>query len=858
MLFFRSALLAVGCLGLARLLSSQALAEPLAPAALHALPGFKVELLKAAELATEGSWISIAEDPQGRLLLGGERGDPISRVTIKDGRVIASERLTLPISEVMGMLFAFDSLYIHGRGRSTDGREAYGLFRCRSTKPDGQFDKVELLREWRGGGGDHGAHTILLNPDGQHLDILCGNFCDIPKDLLPSSPHRNYADDLVLPRSEDANGFGGGRKPPGGFIVRMDPDGKRCELVASGQRNTYSVARNPDGELFGFDSDFEGDWGLPWYRPTRVCHLTSGSDFGFREGAGKWPEYYPDSLPGAVNVGIGCPTGVAFGTGAKFPSKYQKAFFVQDWSYGRILAVHLRPEGSSYVGSLENFLVPASLSEKKGRSPFNLTALLIGRDGTMYFTLGGRRTAGALYRVSYVGDEPTAPVVLQDDKGSKARALRRQLEAFHGQVDPKALGVLWTHLGSEDRFLRYAARIALERQPLTEWKGRALDETDARAALSALLGLARLGADNLEPWQALRKFPIGGLPTESLQLEKLRVIQVALSRGALPTPELAAALIAELSPAYPAKSIALNRELCQVLLALKAPGTIERTLDLLSAAVTQEEQIAYLFHLRTISDGWNPTLRRRYLGWWTNQPKPGRHAPELLRWFDEAGRAYGDGASYPGYLVKIRQEAIAQIPPAELPAYRSIIDAWAEPLHNLRKPKKERGYVQDWKIADLEAELKAPLSGRSFAQGQDALASAQCLLCHKIGDEGGSVGPDLTSIGSRFSRRDILESIIDPSKVISEQYVNTEFTLQDGTLVVGRLVAEDIDKIVVRPSMLAPEMRTHLQSDVKSRESSRVSPMPPGLISLLNREELLDLLAYLEAGGKKDSPVFRK
>jgi len=858
MIFFRSALLVVGCLGLSRLFSTHAWAEPLEPAALRTLPGFKVELLKAAEPATEGSWISIAEDPQGRLLLGGERGDPITRVTIKDGRVIASERLTLPISEVMGMLFAFDSLYVHGRGRSADGRDVYGLFRCRSTKPDGQFDKVELLREWRGGGGDHGAHTILLNPDGRHLDILCGNFCDIPSDLLPSSPHRNYADDLVLPRSEDANGFGAGRKPPGGFIVRMDPDGKHCELVASGQRNTYSVARNPDGELFGFDSDFEGDWGLPWYRPIRVCHLTSGSDFGFREGAGKWPEYYPDSLPGAVNVGIGCPTGVAFGTGAKFPSKYQKAFFVQDWSYGRILAVHLRPEGSSYVGSLENFLVPASLSEKKGRSPFNLTALLIARDGTMYFTLGGRRTAGALYRVSYVGDEPTAPVVLQDDKGSKARALRRQLEGFHDQVDPQAVDFLWPHLGSDDRFLRYAARIALERQPSSAWKSRALAETDAQAAMTALLGLARLGADSREPWQALRKFPLDGLSTESLQLEKLRVVQVALSRGALPTPELAAALIAELSPAYPAKSIVLNRELCQVLLALKAPGTIERTLDLLSAAVTQEEQIAYLFHLRTISDGWNPNLRRRYLSWWSNQPKPVRHPPELLRWFDEAGRAYGDGASYPGYLVKIRQEAIAQIPTAELPAYRSVIDTWAEPLHNLRKPKKQRGYVQEWKIADLEAELKAPLTGRSFAQGQDALASAQCLLCHKIGDEGGSVGPDLTSIGSRFSRRDILESIIDPSKVISEQYVNTEFTLQDGTLVVGRLVAEDIDKIVVRPSMLAPEMRTHLQSDVKSRESSRVSPMPPGLISVLNRQELLDLLAYLEAGGKKDSPVFRK
>jgi putative heme-binding domain-containing protein len=103
-----------------------------------------------------------------------------------------------------------------------------------------------------------------------------------------------------------------------------------------------------------------------------------------------------------------------------------------------------------------------------------------------------------------------------------------------------------------------------------------------------------------------------------------------------------------------------------------------------------------------------------------------------------------------------------------------------------------------------------------------------------------------------------LESLIDPSKVVSEQFVNTEFTLKDGTLVVGRLVSEDEDKLVVRPSMLAPEMRTLRKNDIRSRESSRISPMPPGLISVLTRQELLDVLAYLEAGGKKDSPLFRK
>ncbi len=64
-----------------------------------------------------------------------------------------------------------------------------------------------------------------------------------------------------------------------------------------GYRNQYDIALNEDGELFTYDADMEWDFGSPWYRPTRVCHATSGSEFGWRSGTGKWPAYYEDSLP---------------------------------------------------------------------------------------------------------------------------------------------------------------------------------------------------------------------------------------------------------------------------------------------------------------------------------------------------------------------------------------------------------------------------------------------------------------------------------------------------------------------------------------------------------------------------------
>jgi putative heme-binding domain-containing protein len=854
--------------------------EAAKPEDLVTLPGFKVELLRTADPATEGSWISIAKDPQGRLLLGAEKTEPITRVTIKDGQVANAEILKIPLSEVMGMLFAFDSLYINGRGIAPDGKDTFGLWRCRSTNNDGNYDKVEFLREWKNGGGDHGAHAILEHPDGKHLTILCGNFCETPADVSPDSPHRNYADDVVLPRAEDSNGFGAGHRGPGGSVYRMDPDGKNLMLVSSGERNTYDVAYNHDGELFGFDSDMENDWGLPWYRPIRVFHATSGADFGFREGSAKWPEYYHDSLPAAVTVGIGCPTGVTFGTGAKFPAKYQRAFFIEDWSYARLIAVHLVPDGSTYGGSWENFLSTKTLHENALKTPLNMTGIVIGEDGAMYFTIGGRHTTGALYRVSYNGPEPTAPADLHDTKGEDARALRHELESFHGRVDSKAIDLAWPQLSSTDRFLRYAARIAIESQPPRAWKFRALAEQNPEAALTILLSIARLhepplGSDDLgvtftsgppadppipqaELFQALSRFPLANLKSEEQQLEKLRVIEVSIARQGVPSPVVAVPLIGELNSIFPAKTIPLNRELCQILIALKAPRIIERTLQLAADAPTIEEQFSYIFALRTVTDGWTPDLRRRYFAWWTNKRTAAQHPDEMLRWFPEAGREYADGLSYNNFYINTRRTAIDNVPPGELPAYKSIIDLWAEPVTVRYRPLKQRAFVQDWKMADLEGDLEKVSHGRDYVQAKDAFYSSQCLLCHRFGKDGGSVGPDLTAVASRFSRHDILESILEPSKVISDQFANTEFKMKDGNVFIGRVVSETDDKVIIRPSMLASEMQEVKKADVSSREYSKISPMPPGLVNMLSRDEILDLLAFLEASGRKDGAPFKK
>jgi hypothetical protein len=128
-------------------------------------------------------------------------------------------------------------------------------------------------------------------------------------------------------------------------------------------------------------------------------------------------------------------------------------------------------------------------------------------------------------------------------------------------------------------------------------------------------------------------------------------------------------------------------------------------------------------------------------------------------------------------------------------------------------------------------------------------AAAACLLCHRFGLEGGAVGPDLTGLGGRFGLRDVLDAVVNPSAVISDQYQSMTATKKDGALVTGRLISQDDRQIVLMTNMYAPQDLTVLErKDVTSLEASPLSPMPAHLLDNLNLDEVLDLLAYLMGG----------
>ena len=837
---------------------------------LTVLPGFKVNLLHTSQIG-QGSWICMTADPKGRLIISPQSdAQPLLRFTLeRSGAVSKIEKIPAPVRQAMGLLYAHNSLYVNGHGP-----KGTGLYRLIDANKNDQFEtnEVHLLKNFQGE-GEHGYHAVVLGPD-KMIYVMNGNHTKVPQGILPRSQHKNYQEDFLLARQWDAGGHAVGILAPGGYVVRTDPEGKNWEMVLGGFRNVYDFDFNQEGELFAYDSDMEWDWGLPWYRPTRINHCVIGGEYGWRSGSAVWPDYYPDNLPTTVNLGIGSPTGVRFGTKSNFPEKYRQALFALDWSYGRIFAVHLKPQGASYSGHYEEFL--------KGK-PLNVTDIDFGKDGAMYFITGGRGTQSGLYRVSYSEDKPKLARTAQEKREIKqaaaARKLRRQLESFHGRKDPAAIDFAWPHLGSQDRYLRYAARIALEWQDVPGWKDRALSEQNPTAGLTALLALARCGGKGTQRdlLLALKKFPLESLPLDQ-QLEKLRIVQLSFIRQGRPDPDIAAVAIEKLDQLYPNQNEAMNRELSQLLIYLEAPNVVTETLTLLDKARTQEEQAHYIFYLRNLKKGWTTEQRRHYFEWfrfaqqsakgevtyprgseyyvWANQTQAAeRHPADLLRWFQEAGRGYGDGASYPKYLANIRKDAIASLSEEERFVLGSLVDEKA--VLAAFTPTRQRQFIQEWKLTDLEPELEKVTEGRDFLSGKAAFNDAQCLLCHRFGNQGGSVGPELTAASSKYSRRDILEAIMEPSKVISDQYQHFSIVKKDGEDVTGRIVDENDKQIVIQPNPLSIERVEIKKSDVAERRSSSVSPMPEGLLTQLTKSEILDLIAYIESMGKANAANFR-
>ncbi|MDP6539573.1 MAG: heme-binding protein [Planctomycetota bacterium] len=807
----------------------------LAAEELTLLPGFEAELLYSVPRALQDSWVSMTVDAEGHLIVSAQYGALYRVVPPPAGCTdppVVSE-IPVQLGHAQGLLCAFGSLYaVVSHSDTFTG----GLYRVRDTDGDDEYDTVELLRALDGG-GEHGPHAVRLGPDGESLYVIAGNHTALPE-VDESRVPRVWGEDQLLPRKPDPNGHAVGVLAPGGWVCRTDPDGKSWELVACGMRNAYDMDFDAEGELLTFDSDMEWDIGLPWYRPTRVLHLVSGAEFGWRHGSGKWPVHYPDSLPGAVDIGLSSPTGVVFGTRSAFPPRYQRALFVADWAYGTMYAVHLAPRGSSFTGTAEAFVTG---------KPLPLCDMEFGADGALYFIVGGRRTQSGLYRVRWTGGEVAGADAVEAGAavraGAEARAERRSVEACFSFGEARAFEGVWNALASPDPFLRHAARVGLEHRDPSEWAERVLAEERPRVVIQGIVALARTqGADAAALLAALERLEVAELSREDL-LDALRAWSLVFIRSGAPPDGRRRALVHKLEGLFPAGDIGLDRELCRVLVYLGSQAVIPRTLELIEASASEADQLHYAFLLRGVADGWTPRDRQRYFAW-----------------IGRAVSAMTGGVSFEKYVRGLRDEALALLDEEERAAVTPLLAAPPSPQASDGQQPPEAGapapIVHRWTLDELAGELGSLARGRDFPAGEAAYRRATCHVCHRMAGEGGSTGSDLTGAGSRFSPRDLLEAILTPSAAISDQYQDTEVWTTDDELFVGRIEDETEEHLVIRTAPPREEVWEIPVGQVALRRLHPISRMPEGLLDTLDLEQVLDLLAYVLSGADPAAPAF--
>ncbi|MDT7830522.1 c-type cytochrome [Pricia sp. S334] len=861
-------------------------AENLPPklAKLKLQPGFEAEHLYSPGEQEQGSWVAMTFDDKGRLItsdqygalyrleipeIGSEDLSPkIEKLRIQTGEQVADSIIQMGYAQ--GLLYAFNSLYVMVNHRGNEEFEkTSGLYRLQDTDNDDQYDKISLLKELDGS-GEHGPHSIVMAPDQESLYVIAGNHTDLPEMDGYRLP-KVWKDDNLFPLIKDPRGHANDRGAPGGWVAHIDPEGKDWTLVAAGFRNAFDIAFNELGDMFTFDSDMEWDLGMPWYRPTRICHVTSGAEFGWRTGNQKWSPAYPDNLPPVLNIGQGSPTNVSYGKDARFPEKYKRSLFAFDWSFGIIYAIELKPEGASYSGEKEEFV---------SGIPLPLTDGVIGPDGALYFMTGGRRLESDLYRV-YYNDEEGKEASLASTSApeqTEENSLRQKLETYHTGPTEGAVDFAWPNLNHSDRFVRYAARIALEHQPVKEWQERVFSEKNPEAMVQGMIALARHGNASLRDRMltTLTDVEYEGL-SAAHQIDLLRAIELTLSRFGKPGGALQTEVASYLDPHYPAKTDVLNQSLSKTLAYLNSPKVVNKTLALLKSEEGENASVMegtatdasdlimrnpqygmdiaqtlknmppaqntyYGIVLDDINTGWTPELREEY-----------------FNWFYKAF-SFKAGRSYIGFIDKARQSALTHVPKSKFEYYNTISgdsllgSSGTDLVQNAVQPE---GPGKNWQMEDVDDLLAEGLEGGDFESGKNLYAATTCITCHAMRGEGENIGPDLTQLGTRFTPEDMMEAIIEPNKTISDQYNSTEFSLKNGQTVVGRLISEDDGNYIISQNPYAPELTRKIpKSEVIDQQMSTVSLMPPGLINRLNANEVRDLLAYLKAGGNPDNPIY--
>jgi len=693
----------------------------------------------------------------------------------------------------------------------------------------------------------HGANGVVAGHDGWLYLALGDRGCDV---------RRPEGDRLVL---------------NGGGILRCRPDGSDLHVFSTGLRNIYDIAL--DEELNVFVRDNENDGGNYMIR---VCHSFMGADHGYPYLYAEHPE---EALAPLADLGRGSSAGGVTYLERAFPGMYQGALFFCEW--GKSLVMYPRErKGAGFAAMKETEFAAGAANDPYGFRP---TDVIVDRDGSLLVSDWAdgqrpKRGRGRIYRIQYEGEksDPTpglesasyhARIEAQTEIERRGRAgvieLKRRLARMNVLGRFHAVWIL-AHAGDHKTLVQIA-------EGDSDPRVRAQAVRAIGDLFDPVLVTHRLAVDRGDPKIAERLAALASSHNPEVMLE----VTVALGRlrwsrapewlkanPGTPNAALAHAMIQTLrrSQNWPA-----------VLAWLDAPGNSPLRPIALSALADQAEAEAVDGLVRRLETSPEPKRRREYAellarvhrkpGPWVYWGfRPGPRPPNTESWerTEAIEKALDRMLNDPDREVRLA--TLQEMERAKIRVPSETLIRWLRGETKFESVAAILGSYESSKASNVR-EKSAPERHRSLSQlaladggnivrGREIFLNAEksgCIKCHRLGDQGGTVGPDLTGAGRRFSRIHIIESILEPNRAIAPAFRNLSVRLKDGQELTGVRVAETESVLTLGDA----QSQSHAlkKEQIEELQILELSIMPEGLESALTDVEFVDLVEFL-AGQK--------
>ena len=261
------------------------------------------------------------------------------------------------------------------------------------------------------------------------------------------------------------------------------------------------------------------------------------------------------------------------------------------------------------------------------------------------------------------------------------------------------------------------------------------------------------------------------------------------------------------------------------------PEAVPAAMKRLTEASDRADALRWATMLRTVPNGWTEELRTAY---W--------------RWLESTNDSAG-GFSLRGFIDQVKSDAEKYVHrPAAATAAGAAPTTRAQTTLSASATHTTSAQSHSWTVAELSTAHPGDTAPDRM-RGAQLFSEAMCVQCHRIGGQGGANGPDLTGVGSRFARGDLLRAILEPNAAVSDQWRDTAITLKDGSMVVGRIIASDKESLTLSTNPLGPDRERVERAEITNSEQITTSSMPQGMLDTRTRQEILDLLGYLETAG---------